>query len=111
MLFLIILLLTVLSGYVLPWWVAVIITFAASFYFGNKPGIAFISGFGGMAIAWIIMALIKSIPNDNLLATRVAHLFFLPNWIVLLLVTALIGGLIGGMAALSGTLVKGALKK
>jgi hypothetical protein len=54
----------------------------------------------------------KSIPNDNILASRVIQLFPLPHqWILLLLITALIGGLVGGMAALSGILTKKAFSK
>ncbi|CAM3794317.1 hypothetical protein MUGA111182_10105 [Mucilaginibacter galii] len=41
-----------------------------------------------------------------MLATRVAALFGAPHWLVLLGVTALIGGLVGGTAALSGLYVK-----
>jgi hypothetical protein len=44
-----------------------------------------------------------------MLATRVAHLVHLPTWGWLLAVTALIGGLVGGMAAMSGVLLKKAL--
>jgi len=111
MLFLIILILTILSSYVLPWWAAAIIAFVAALCCGKTSGQAFWSGFGGVFIAWAILALIKTIPNNNILATRVSHLFHLPNWLLVLLITALIGGLVGGMAALSGMLVKRAFSK
>jgi hypothetical protein len=55
--------------------------------------------------------LLKSLPNENILATRVAHLFQLPHWGLVLLVTVLIGGLVGGMSALSGVLVKRVFEK
>jgi len=35
----------------------------------------------------------------------------LPNWILLLVVTSVVGGLVGGMSALSGVLVKRAFAK
>jgi len=111
MLFLIILILTIASSFILPWWAAAIIAFLAAMYWGKTSGKAFWSGFAALFIAWAILALIKTIPNENSLATRVAHLFRLPNWLLLLLVTALIGGLVGGMAALSGVLVKRAFQK
>ena len=42
-----------------------------------------------------------------MLAGRVVQLFPIPhNWVPLLLITAIIGGVVGGMAALSGVLVK-----
>jgi uncharacterized membrane protein YhaH (DUF805 family) len=110
MLLLIILILSFASAYFLPWWMISVIAFAAAFFMGKTLGQSFWSGFGGVFIAWTIMALIKSIPNDNILATRAAHLFQLPNWILILLITALIGGLVGGMSALSGIVVKKAFK-
>ena len=111
MLFLIILILTIISSYVLPWWAAAIIAFLAALYWGKTSGQAFWSGFGALFVAWTILALIKTIPNQNILATRVSRLFHLPNWILVLLITALIGGIVGGMAALSGVLVKKAFQK
>jgi uncharacterized membrane protein YhaH (DUF805 family) len=110
MLFLIILIISFVCSFFLPWWIISIIAFAAAFIFGKKPGQAFLSGFIAIFVAWTILALLKSIPNDNILAGRVAHLFQLPNWILLLFVTAIIGGLVGGMSALSGVLVKRALR-
>ena len=107
MLFLIILILSFVASYFLPWWIVALIAFLAALFLGKTSGKSFWSGFGGVFIVWVILALIKSIPNDNMLASRVIQLFPLPhNWILLLLITALIGGLLGGMSALSGILVK-----
>jgi len=110
MLFLIILILSFLSGLILPWWMVAIIAFLAVLFLGKSSVRAFWSGFGGVFIAWAILALMKSIPNDHILAARVAKLFQLPNWLLILFITALIGGLVGGMAALSGILLKKAIK-
>jgi hypothetical protein len=112
MLFLIILILSFISSYLLPWWASAIIAFLAALFAGKTSGQSFWSGFGAISILWTILALLKSVPNDNILASRVIQLFPLPHqWILLLLITALIGGLVGGMAALSGVLTKKALKK
>jgi len=111
MLFLIILVLTLAGSYFLPWWAAAIIAFVAAFICASTPHRYFWSGFMGVFVAWTILALLKTIPNKNILATRVSHLFQLPNWISILVVTAVVGGLIGGMGALSGALVRKALKK
>jgi hypothetical protein len=111
MLFLIILILSFVSSYFLPWWVAALIAFLAALFIGKTSGRSFWSGFGAIFILWVILALLKSIPNDNILAGRVIQLFPLPhNWILLLLITALIGGLVGGLAALSGILTKKVFK-
>jgi hypothetical protein len=110
MLFLIILILSFASGYFLPWWVVAIAAFLAAFFIGKTSGQSFWSGFTAVFIVWTVLALFKSIPNDHILAKRVATMFTLPNWILLLFVTALIGGLVGGMSAWSGVLLKKAIK-
>jgi hypothetical protein len=111
MLFLIILILSFVSSYFLPWWVAALIAFLAALFIGKTSGRSFWSGFGAIVVLWVLLALLKSIPNDNILASRVIQLFPLPhNWILLLLITALIGGVVGGLAALSGMLTKKAFK-
>ena len=112
MLFLIILALSFSSSFFLPWWMVAVIAFIAALIYGGRPGKAFLSGFGAIFIAWTILALMKSIPNDNMLAGRVVQLFPLPNnWIWVLVVTAVIGGIVGGMSALSGALIRHVLTK
>ncbi|MDB5134899.1 MAG: hypothetical protein JWP37_1502 [Mucilaginibacter sp.] len=107
MLLLIILVLSFACSYFLPWWMIAIIAFLAAFFIGKTSGRSFWSGFGGVFIAWSILVLLKTVPNNNILANRVIQLFPLPHhWIFLLLITALIGGLVGGMSALSGVLMK-----
>jgi hypothetical protein len=110
-LFLIILILSFAAGFILPWWLVAIISFLAALIIGKTSGKGFLSGFLGVAIAWIALALMKSIPNENILAGRVATLFHLPNWIFILVITAVTGGLIGGLAAWSGVLFRKALQK
>jgi hypothetical protein len=110
MLFLIILILSFASGYFLPWWVVAIAAFLSAFFIGKTSWQSFASGFGGVFLAWVGLALSKSIPNDHMLAKRVAQLFQLPHWTLILLITAIIGGLLGGMSALSGVLMKKVFK-
>jgi uncharacterized membrane protein YhaH (DUF805 family) len=111
MLFLVILILSFASGYFLPWWVVAIAAFLTAFLIGKTSGQSFWSGFSAVFIVWTVLALFKSIPNDHILAKRVATLFQLPNWLLLLFITALIGGLVGGMSALSGVLLKKIFRK
>ena len=111
MLLALILLFTFISGYFLPWWAACIFAFAAALFLGRHSRQAFWSGFAGLGLAWLAMAMLKSLPNNNVLATRVAHLFQLPHWLLILTVTVLIGGLVGGMSALSGFLMKRMFEK
>ncbi len=111
MLFFIILIISFASGFFLPWWIAAIVAFLAAFWIGRSPGRSFWSGFFAIALVWLSVALLKTVPNDHILATRVAKLFGLAGWGYLLIVTCIIGGLVGGLAAMSGLLVKKAWRK
>ena len=112
MLFLVVLLLSFLSSLFLPWWMVAVIAFLAALFIGKTSGRAFLSGFGAVFITWTVLAFFKSMPNDNMLAGRVVQLFPLPNnWIWVLIVTGFIGGLVGGMGAFSGVLLKKAFRK
>lgn len=106
MLFVIIFIATFCSGFLFTWWAAAIIAFVATFYAGRTATQSFWSGFLAVASVWGIHALLKSVPNDHILADRVAKMVHLPGWIWLLIITMLIGGILGGMSALSGLFVK-----
>jgi hypothetical protein len=112
MLFLILLVLSFITSYLLPWWAVPIVTFFAAYFMANTSKLSFISGFSAVFLVWALLAALKSIPNDHILAGKVVQLFPLPHhWIWVLIVTAVIGGLIGGMGALSGALMKRAFGK
>ncbi len=111
MLFFIILILSLVVSFVMPWWIVAIIAFVAALFIAKSAAHAFLSGFAAIFVVWIVLVLFKSVPNNHILAGRIATMFHLPNWILLLLATALIGGLVAGMAALSGLLVRQSFKK
>jgi hypothetical protein len=111
MAFLIILVLTFGCSYILPWWFMAIIGLVTALALSTKPSLSFFDGFSAVFVAWFVLGLLKSEPNYFVLATRVAHLIELPSWGVLLIVTSLIGGLVGGMSALSGALIRKSCKK
>jgi hypothetical protein len=111
MLFFLILILSLIASCILPWWIVAVVSFLASFFIGKTAKQTFWSGFLATFLAWILIALFKTIPNDNILAKRVAAMFHLPHWALILFITALIGGIVAGMSALSGYYVKKAFKK
>jgi hypothetical protein len=102
MLFLIILLLSFGVTMIGSWWTIAIVAFIVAIFFGKNYSQAFWSGFLAIFFLWLFLALFKSIPNSNVLAARVAKMFQLPHWSFILLITALIGGFIGGLSAACG---------
>ncbi|MEO3408385.1 hypothetical protein AAFN85_31005 [Mucilaginibacter sp. CAU 1740] len=111
MVFFVILILSFASGYFLPWWIVALISFLTTLIIGRTAKGSFWSGFAAVLIVWIVLALFKSVPNDHIMATRIAHLFMLPAWGYILAITGIIGGIVGGVSALSGLWLRQAFQK
>jgi hypothetical protein len=90
----------------LPWWSIAVVCFLVSFFAGLRGGKAFLAGFLGIALFWLVAALVHDVPNEHILSTRMAVLFKLPNYLLFILVTVVLGGLIGGLSAWAGALVR-----
>lgn len=106
MLFILILIGSLILQFFLPWWIIAPVAFIFSYWRAGRGAQAFGSAFGAIFVLWVVMALLKTWPNDNILANRVGQLLGLPdlafNWLILLLITGIIGGLVAGFAALAG---------
>ncbi|MEI7627362.1 MAG: hypothetical protein WCJ80_03930 [Bacteroidota bacterium] len=88
----------------LPWWSFVITSFLVALGVHQKVGKAFLSGFAGLFLLWSILAIFKDMANDHILAIKVAKILPLGgSYWALILVTGLIGGLVSGLAAISGS--------
>jgi len=104
--FLFIFILCLIAGYILPWWFLIPIAFLTAYFFGKKGLQSFWIGFLAVFLAWIILALLKSVPNQHILVSRISHLLHLPHPILVFILTGLLGGLLGGLSALSGFSLK-----
>ncbi len=91
--------------YFFPWWTLVIGAFAAGYWAGNKGFLAFVAGFLGVALLWLITAMIIDTQTNSILTEKVAQLFPTKTPTLLLLLTAFVGGLPAGFAGLAGALV------
>lgn len=102
-----ILILSIALGYFLPWWVIVPVAFGAGFYFEEKPGKSFVISFTTIFIYWALFAFYIDMKNDSLLSNRMANMIIGSNGsILMILISALIGGLVAGMSGLTGSLLK-----
>jgi hypothetical protein len=91
---------------ILPWWSVVIASFSISFIISTKGLSSFVGGFLGIGILWSMLAAITDFQTDSILTDRVAGIFLLPNSQILILITSIIGGLVGGLGALSGSYLR-----
>ncbi len=104
-------LLSYLAQFFMPWWGAMIAAALATIMVYSKGFSSFLAGFIGLGGLWFILAQRLDSANQSLLSSKVAALLGLGSSMQLIVVTALIGALIGGFSSLTGSLFVSMLKK
>jgi len=101
-------LLAFIIGLFLPWWWGfALIAFVVALLIHQKAVKAFFSGFFGLLILWGGLAWWIDMKNGGLLAKKIATLLPLGgNHLLLVLVTGIVGGLVAGFAAMSGSYLR-----
>lgn len=96
-------LLAFVLGLYLPWWTVAISALVVAFVVKQKPFYSWLSGFLGIGLLWILLAVVRNAGNDGVLAKKIADLFSLGgSAMALIFVTGLVGALVGGLGALTG---------
>lgn len=109
---LLILLFSFIAGLFLPWWSIAIVAFLIALLIPQSIGKSFLSGFLGVFLLWGILALWIDVKNESILSQKIAQLFYLGNaGFLLILISALLGALVAGFAAMSGGSLRPARKK
>jgi hypothetical protein len=91
----------------LPWWSFAITSLIIAVAVHQRPWKAFVAGFLGLFLLWAGMALLKDAANDHVLSTKVATILPMGgSYLVLILVTGFVGGLVSGLAALTGSFLR-----
>jgi len=85
-----------------PWWTMAIGAFLVGFVFSNTGFKSFLAGFLAIGLLWLGMALFIDNVTQSILTEKIGQLFPL-NLFVL---TSLVGGLVGGFASMTGSLLK-----
>ncbi len=85
-----------------PWWSIAVCGFFAGALLSGTNLSSFFSGFLGIGFLWFIKGLIIHNGSDGLLSDKIATLFSFSNGVYMILVTAIIGALVGGFSTLSG---------
>ena len=88
----------------LPWYYIAVAAFVMGYLLKSKFN--FLAGFLAIALLWFIKAWMSDSAGTTDFTGRVAAIFTLPKKEWLFLVTAVVGGLVGGFAALTGGLLK-----
>ena len=90
----------------LPWWSIAVCCFIVSVAFRQSSGRSFSAGFLALLLLWGGLSIWISTQNDHLLARKMSAVIFKSSneWLMIL-VTAFIGALIGGLSAWAGGFV------
>jgi hypothetical protein len=106
--FLLTALLSFIAGiYISFWWFFAVVAFLVAALIHQKGYKAFFAGFLALFILWFVLAFWMDLVNEGVLSVKIASLLSLDGskWL-LMVVTAFIGGLIAGFAALSGSYLR-----
>lgn len=88
----------------MPWYSLAIAAFVIGYVLRSNAN--FLAGFLAIALLWFIAAWMIDHSSTSDLADRVALIFPVKQKWLLFLVTAIIGGLVGGFASLTGSLLR-----
>lgn len=113
----IILLLTMIIGSfilnsLLPiWWVFILVVGICGYFLPREKSRSFLIGFIAIFTLWLGYAMFIDQQNEHILSHRIILLFHLPNSFSLIVITSILGGIIGGIASWTGHNIKMALQK
>ena len=91
----------------MDWWGIAIAAFIVAVVIPQSPGKSFLAGFVALLLLWGGLSFWISSSNQHLLAHKISMIILkMDSPYLLMLATALIGGLVGGLAALTGSFVR-----
>lgn len=90
----------------LPWWSIAIPGLVFGYFLNEKPLPSFGLGFLALFLLWGGQALYIHLANDAILSTRIAEMLSVGSPLLVVLITGIIGGLVSGLATVTGSLVK-----
>ena len=111
--FLLTALLSFIAGlFISYWWFFAVIAFLVAILINQKGYKAFLAGFLALFILWFALAFWMDLANEGVLSVKIASILPLggSKW-MLMIVTACIGGLVAGFAALSGSYIRSTSSK
>lgn len=84
------------------WWVLIPVAFLISFFLYGNNFASFLSGFLGGGLLWMGYAWKIDTETNQIMSNQMASILTLSDPIFLVLITGVIGALIGGFGSLSG---------
>jgi hypothetical protein len=94
----------------LPWWIVSIAAGIIALFFDQTLFRSFLNGFTGIALLWLVWSGFIYFNGGDILATKLSNLLSLPAGWASLIVTAIVGGIVGGFGALTVSALKKIIK-
>jgi len=91
-----------LMGGLMPWWGGVVIAALVSLSIPTTSFSAFVSGFIGVGLLWMVLAWTIDIESQGLLTDKVATVFNAADSIYLVVGAGAIGAFAGGLGSVTG---------
>lgn len=106
-----IVLLGVLAQLLFPWWIIAIVAIYVGYFVHESPAKSFAYGTAAVTLIWLTYAGIQSSMNGGLMSTSISNMTAGKLSAAQLMVfTGLLGGLVGGFAAMTGTMLRQLIK-
>lgn len=94
----------------LPWWAIAVAAFLVAIFIRSSGFSDFMAGFLGVGLLWLVMAWWIDMETDSLLTQKIAALLSVNKAYIIIMITGLIGGIVGGFGALSAHFLRKTLK-
>lgn len=105
--FLLIGILSYITGLYYPWWSLAVVAFVVSLIIRQKPVASFFTAFISLFVLWFSLALFRDMANDHILGNRMSELFLqVKSPVLLAIITGFIGAIVAGFAALSASFLR-----
>ena len=106
-----IILLGVLAQWLFPWWIIAVVALYVGYFVHESPSKSFAYGTVAVTLMWLTYAGIQSSMNGGLMSTSISGMTGGKLCAVQLLgFTGILGGLVGGFAAMTGTMLRQLIK-
>ncbi|MGB0932185.1 MAG: hypothetical protein ACPGVB_15485 [Chitinophagales bacterium] len=90
----------------MPFWIVVIVAAIVSVFTSDNIASGFASGFIAIGTLWLFTTMFLDFSSFSVLTNKMVELFTLPSKVHLIALTVFIGSLLGGMGAMTGTLLR-----
>ncbi len=90
----------------MPFWIVVVVAAVVSLFASDNVASGFASGFTAIGTLWLFTILYLDFSTFSVLTNKMVELFTLPSKGHLIATTVSMGSLLGGMGAMTGTLLR-----